>query len=232
LVLEQDDPFANIRGREEIQVFAPGKASRLKVTAPRNYVSADGVSSALIRVEILDENDINVGDRVLVTLDTEFGNWKVKDNNTNEPGTQTFIEGGFAEFELTSTSQPKTSLVCANLGIIKGEVKVEFLPDLRPLIAAGIIEGTLRFNQQVNISSEKEADGFERELKQLSYDLQNFTEDARLAFFIKGKISGRSLLTAGFDSEKSKEDRLFRDIRPDEFYTVYGESSIKGIDNQ
>ncbi len=232
LVLEEIDPFGNIRGREEIQVFAPGKANRLKVTAPRNYVSADGVSSALVRVEILDENDINVGDRVLITLDTEFGNWKVKDNNINEPGTQTFIEGGVAEFELTSTTQPKTTLARANLGVLKGEVKVEFLPDLRPLIAAGIIEGTLRFNQQVNISSEKEADGFERELKQLSYDFQNFTGDARLAFFIKGKISGRSLLTAGFDSEKSKEDRLFRDIRPDEFYPVYGESSIKGFDAQ
>lgn len=232
LTLEEIDPFGNVRGTEEISVFAPGKASVLKLTAPIRNVPADGVSTALIRVEILDENGILVGDRASVTLDTEFGRWKVEDLNKDEPGTQIFIEGGVSEFELISTNQPNTSLVRANLGVIKTEVKVEFLPDLRPLIAAGIIEGTLRFNQQVNISSEKEADGFERELKQLSYDFQNFTGDARLAFFIKGKISGRSLLTAGFDSEKSKEDRLFRDIRPDEFYPVYGESSIKGFDAQ
>jgi uncharacterized repeat protein (TIGR01451 family) len=232
LVLEEVDPFGNVRGREEIQVFAPGKASTLRVTAPRNYIPADGVSSALVKVEVLDENGILVGDRASITLDTEFGNWKVKDNNPSEPGTQTLVENGVAEFELTSTAKPQTTLVRANLGIIKGEVKVEFLPDLRPLIAAGIIEGTLRFNQQVNISSEKDADGFERELKQLSYDFENFTGDARLAFFIKGKVSGKTLLTAGFDSEKEKEDRLFRDIRPDEFYPVYGESSIKGFDAQ
>lgn len=232
LKLEEVDPFGNIRGSEEISVFAPGKAAELKVTAPTNSANADGVSAALIRVEILDENGFVVGERSPLTLDTEFGSWKVKDNNDNEPGTQVFVEGGVAEFELVSTVEPKTAKVRANLGIIKGETKVEFLPDLRPLIAAGIIEGTLRFTEEVNISSARDEDGFERELRQLSYDFNRFTGDARLAFFIKGKVSGKTLLTAGFDSEKDKEDRLFRDIRPDEFYPVYGESSIKGFDAQ
>ena len=232
LTLEEIDPFGNVRGTETISVYTPGKAEKIKVTAPISNIPADGVSTALIRVEIVDASGILVGDRASVTLDTEFGKWKVNDLNKNEPGTQVFIEGGVAEFELISTAQPKTALVKANLGVIEGEVKVEFLPDLRPLIAAGIIEGTIRFNQQVNISSEKEADGFERELKQLSYDFGSFTGDSRLAFFIKGKVSGKTLLTAGFDSEKSKEERLFRDIRPDEFYPVYGESSVKGFDAQ
>jgi len=202
------------------------------VTSPIKNVPADGNSTALIRVEIIDENGLLVGDRAGITLDTEFGTWLAKDNNKNEPGTQTFIEDGVAEFELKSTNQPQTAKVRANLGVLEGETKVEFLPDLRPLIAAGIIEGTLRFNESVNISSTKEADGFERELTQLSYDFEQFTGDARLAFFIKGKVSGKTLLTAGFDSEKSREERLFRDIRPDEFYPVYGESSIKGFDAQ
>ncbi len=232
LVLEEVDPFGNVRGREEIDIFAPGKAAKLNIETPRRNVPADGVSTALIRVEILDENGILVGDRASVTLDTEFGSWKVEDNNKNEPGTQTFIEGGVAEFELTSTNQPKTTKVKAYLGVLEADTKVEFLPDLRPLIAAGIIEGTLRFREEINISSAKEDDGFERELKQLSYDFERFTGDARLAFFIKGKVSGKTLLTAGFDSEKDKEERLFRDIRPDEFYPVYGESSIKGFDAQ
>tara|TARA_R110002124_G_scaffold274866_2_gene444929 strand:+ start:16400 stop:23569 length:7170 start_codon:yes stop_codon:yes gene_type:complete len=232
LTLEEVDPFGNIRGKEEIAIYAPGKASKLKVTVPRNNVSADGVSTALIRVEVLDKNGIRVGDRAPIMLDTEFGTWKVKDNNESEPGTQTFIVGGVAEFELISTAQPTSTKVRANLGVISAEVKVEFLPDLRPLIAAGILEGTLRFKEEVNISSAKEDDGFERELKQLSYDFNRFTGDARLAFFIKGKVSGKTLLTAGFDSEKDKEERLFRDIRPDEFYPVYGESSIKGYDAQ
>jgi hypothetical protein len=40
------------------------------------------------------------------------------------------------------------------------------------------------------------------------------------------------LLTAGYDSEKQTRERLFRDIQPDEFYPVYGDSSVRGFDAQ
>src|SRR5690606_34331812 len=51
------------------------------------------------------------------------------------------------------------------------------------------------------------------------------------AFFIKGKILGSYLLTASFDSEK--DDRsMFRDIKPDEYYPIYGDASVKGFDAQ
>ena len=40
------------------------------------------------------------------------------------------------------------------------------------------------------------------------------------------------MLTAAYDSEKDSRDRLFRDIQPDEFYPVYGDSSIKGFEAQ
>ncbi len=232
LKLQEVDPFGNVRNEESIEIFVPGTLKKIDVRVPRNDVAADGVSSALVQVELLDENNLRVGSKTQITLDTEFGKWKVKDNDSSTPGTQTSIENGVAQFELTSTDKPQTAIVRATSGIIEGEAKVEFLPDLRPLIAAGIIEGTIRFNEAVNISSDKETDGFERELKQLSYSIENFTGDARLAFFLKGKVSGKTLLTAGYDSEKDKSDRLFRDIRPDEFYPVYGESSIKGFDAQ
>src|SRR5207248_785915 len=35
----------------------------------------------------------------------------------------------------------------------------------------------------------------------------------------------------GYDSMKQRE-RLFRDIQPDEFYPVYGDSSVRGYDAQ
>ncbi|HMJ05954.1 MAG TPA: hypothetical protein VK474_06825, partial [Chthoniobacterales bacterium] len=50
--------------------------------------------------------------------------------------------------------------------------------------------------------------------------------------FLKGKILGSYLLTASYDSEKDTRDHLFRDIQPDEFYPVYGDSSIKGFEAQ
>ena len=210
----------------------PGELHQIKLEVVENFVPADGNSAARIRVSLLDKNGVLIGARLPVVLDVEQGTWLVNDVNAQAPGTQTFVENGVSEFELRSPIEPTTSKIRVAIGSVFEETSVEFLPNLRPLIAAGIIEGSIRFNEPVRINNLTEADGFERELKQLSYSIDNFTGDGRFAFFLKGKVSGRTLLTASFDSEKEKEERLFRDIRPDEYYPVYGEAAIRGYDAQ
>ena len=75
-------------------------------------------------------------------------------------------------------------------------------------------------------------DGFEDQLRQWSRRFSNGKGDAaaRAAMFLKGKIRGSTLLTLAYDSEKETRARLLRDIRPEEFYPVYGDASIKGFD--
>ncbi len=226
------DPFGNVRGDIKYTIYAPGELSEIRLKILENDVPADGISTARVRIELLDNAGIRIGSPLPVTLDISEGEWEVQDLNVNEPGTQIFVEKGTIDLEIRSTIEPKNVTIRANAGVISREEKVRFVPDLRPLIAAGIIEGTLRLNQPLNISSVADNDGFERELKALAYEFNNFNADARIAFFLKGKVRGDVLLTAGYDSEKAKEDRLFRDIRPDEYYPVYGESSIKGFDAQ
>ena len=75
-------------------------------------------------------------------------------------------------------------------------------------------------------------DTFEKELRQFAITGNDGSGAARAAFFLKGKILGSYLLTASYDSEKQTRSRLFRDIQPDEFYPVYGDSSIKGFEAQ
>ena len=50
--------------------------------------------------------------------------------------------------------------------------------------------------------------------------------------FLKGKVRGDYLLTLGYDSDKDTQTRLFRDIQPDQFYPVYGDSAVRGFDAQ
>jgi hypothetical protein len=45
-------------------------------------------------------------------------------------------------------------------------------------------------------------------------------------------VKGDYLLTAAYDSEREVRERLFRDIQPDEFYPVYGDSSVRGFEAQ
>jgi hypothetical protein len=55
---------------------------------------------------------------------------------------------------------------------------------------------------------------------------------ARAAIYLKGKVSGKYLLTLSYDSEKDTRKRLFQDIDPNAFYPVYGDSSYRGVDAQ
>ncbi|MFH4351956.1 hypothetical protein WAJ70_22995, partial [Acinetobacter baumannii] len=76
-------------------------------------------------------------------------------------------------------------------------------------------------------------DGFEEELQEISSsDNGKSNVTGRAAMFLKGKVRGEYLLTLAYDSDKDKNQRLFRDIRPDEYYPVYGDSAAKGFDAQ
>ena len=104
------------------------------------------------------------------------------------------------------------------------------------MIASGVIEGVLnlrKLNSRALVPS-RQQDGFDQELKQFAREGNDGKRSAaaRAALFLKGKVKGDYLLTLGYDSDKETSERLFRDIQPDEFYPVYGDSSIKGFDAQ
>ena len=236
LTASQVDGFGNARGNVSIIVIAPDKLGKVKVIVPTSGSPADGATPARIIVKLSDSQDVPVTVRTPVTLETDIGRFDVEDLNTTEPGVQVFIEGGQQEFPLLPPREPGQGTIRATSGITKGDAKLDFMPDLRPLIATGVIEGVVNLrnvNTRALVPS-REQDGFEQELKQFSYenDGGKRAAGARAAFFLKGKIKGDYLLTAAYDSDKDTKERLFRDIQPDEFYPVYGDSAVKGFDAQ
>lgn len=234
LKLVQRDPFGNARDIREITLIAPDQMARIDVTVPSQGIPADGEQVARIRVELEDKDDVIVAARTPVTLEATLGTWEVEDLDPNEPGTQIFLEGGQGEFGLRSPSTPGTARINVTSGRVTADTQFNFVPALRPLIGAGLIEGTLdlsKFDMKAMTAARRE-DGFEEELRQFSARDGELTGGARAALFLKGKVRGDYLLTLGYDSEKDSRERLFRDIQPDRFYPVYGDSSVKGYDAQ
>jgi large repetitive protein len=249
LELEQHDENGRVGERHMIVVTAPGALARLLLTPARPQPSADGKTPLAVVLEMLDANGVAIAARTPVTLDSNLGSngaagsvggtvaaWQVRDLNPEEPGVQIFVEGGRAELTLMPPSEPGQALLRASSGSVQGDVAVTFVPDLRPLVAVGLIEGTLdlrRLNSKA-FEPARAQDGFEQALHNLSKDFDGgrATLGARAALFLKGRIKGDMLLTAGYDSEKSNKERLFRDIQPDAYYAVYGDSSTRGFDAQ
>ena len=236
LSVTQRDGFGNVRGEQSIVVIAPDKLGKLQIVVPPAGSPADGTTPARIVVKIMDSNGVPVTSRTPVTLEADIGRFDVEDLNATEPGVQVFIEGGEREFPLLPPRDPVQATLRVTSGVTKAEAKHDFMPDLRPLIAAGVVEGVINL-RNVNTRAlvpTREQDGFEQELKQFSYESGEGKRNAaaRAAFFLKGKIKGDYLLTAAYDSDKDTKERVFRDIQPDEFYPVYGDSAIKGFDAQ
>ena len=230
------DPFGNERGREEIVVTAPDKLGRLEIELPPGGAVADGRSAARVVVKLTDAAGVPVTVRTAVTLESNRGQWRAEDLDRNEPGVQVFIEGGRGEFELAAPIEPGDARIRASSGPLKADAVLAFLPELRPFLAVGVIEGTinLRNVDPRSLLPTREADGFEQEIRHLSRTSDDGKLDAgaRAAFFLKGQVKGDVLLTAAYDSDKPTRERLFRDIQPDEFYPVYGDASLRGFDAQ
>ena len=228
------DPFGNVRGRSEITVLAPGALATVRVGVPAEPV-ADAATAFPVELLLEDAQGLPVTVRTRVTLHASTGLWQVTDADPNQAGTQVFVEGGAGRFLLLPPAQPGPLEVTADTGLVKGRAEARLVPNLRPLIAAGIVEGTLNLR---NLSPSalrpaQSGDVFERQIRTLSRSLDGGKADAgvRTSLFLKGKVLGSSLLTLAYDSEKP-DTRLLRDIQPERFYPVYGDSSARGFEAQ
>ena len=234
LVARQIDPFGNERGTVSISVIAPDRLARLEWRLPSAAI-ADGRSIARVVLELKDAKGVAVTARTPVTLEASHGRWDVEDLDPRESGVQVFIEGGRAEFALAAPDAPVGAILRAASGTLQAEAQFDFLPDLRPMIAAGVIEGVLnlrKLDSQALVPARRQ-DGFEQELRHLSRSENGKVDGGvRAALFLKGRVKGEYLLTLAYDSDKATRERLFRDIQPDEFYPVYGDSSVRGFDAQ
>jgi hypothetical protein len=225
---------------------ALSQVSSIEVRADRDAVPANGRDAVTLTIRVLDRSGAPVVGDVPLTLETNRGRFvgieatdslsAAIDRERAVPGNQVLARNGVLTVKLQAPSEPGDALVKITAGPRQVTAALTFVPDLRELIAVGVIDGiiNLRRGGGATIQPTRASDGFERELRSLSrqFDNGHGAYGARSAFFLKGRISGETLLTASYDSDKEVRERLFRDIRPEEFYPVYGDASIVGFDAQ
>ncbi|WP_435505355.1 hypothetical protein [Variovorax sp. RHLX14] len=233
LELVEMDDFGNARGGAALQITAPDELGRIAFVPPAE-LRADPLQPVVVQLRLTDAHGVAVTARTAVTLETDRGQWLNDDLNPAEPGIQMFIEGGSADLRLQPPAEPGTVRIRASTGPIVNDDTLVFLPALQPMTGIGIVEGVLdlRRHGSTRIDAPGASNAFEAEISGLSRQSGNARTAARAAYYFKGTVKGEYLLTTAFDSDKTVRDRLFRDIRPDELYPVYGDSSVKGFDAQ
>jgi hypothetical protein len=236
------------------QYAANRQIGEMQLTLSTATIPADGQSSLTVDLIVTDRKGNPVAGELLLTLETSAGRILLNGARTDElgpgaldadkvvPGTQIKVTNGKASFKVIAPSMPQEGIVRVTGGSVFAERKVSFVPEQRDLMALGLLEGTIALRRVKNesaVSSLRTNDGFddalrrfEREFNSSSNGLstKTTTGSARVAFFVKGTITGQTLLTAAYDSDKETRARMLRDITVDQVYPVFGDASIKGYD--
>ncbi len=213
-------PFGNERARKEVTVIAAGDPEKIEIIAPKSARATPGTPVPVI-VRFLDGQGRPVQASGNVTLHAGNSRWDVRDNRSDQPGVQAYIDNGEATFGLLPSQVAGPDTITVQSGYGRAEAKILFTPDLDQRIMVGIIEGSVALKGGAELIDHQDLSAFE-----------DTTTGLRGELYLKGRIRGDALLTLRYSSDRDTDDRMFRDIRGDEYYPVYGDNSERGFDAQ
>ncbi|WP_169829367.1 isopeptide-forming domain-containing fimbrial protein [Desulfatibacillum aliphaticivorans] len=204
---------------------------KVEVLSDQPYAIADGktIPQLLVRLTDKDGFPVRKGSVGQYAVDPPYEAYKKVEAVESDPLAPSIDEfskyivgeDGVVPIKLNPTTQTGEVTFVIKLTDEDSENRVWLKPGKRDWILVGLAEGTAGY-RIVNGHQENLDDA----------DLEDkWYKDGRTAFFAKGQIKGEWLLTLSYDSERdSDEARLFQDIDPDEYYTLYGDASTSGAE--
>jgi len=219
-------------GRKEIvsdpvYVYYADRPAQIKFKTEPKYPTSDGVTEPTLIMEILDKNGIHVADNIFVTVAIDHGDFVTPDAHPGMPGHQVRTKDGFAKVQLSPSYEPEVRFFTATISTsFQVSKRIEFLPELRDFTFVALGEGTIGYQTFSGDRSKMPPDVVD------DYEEEVWT-DAGLQLFLRGRILGKYLLTAQYDSRKvPNKDKLFEQIDPDSYYPIYGDASKTGYDSE
>ncbi|MFI0397554.1 MAG: OmpA family protein [Thiolinea sp.] len=218
------DNFGNERTLAEKTVKRPSAGVAIKLKVGGTLTADRGRSTVPVQIDILDLNNYPAKGTYFLTLEASDGTWAEPDIQDKVPGHQVKVTNGTRTVHLRSSGTSGEVKLRVSTGTLQSETDVAQIAEMRPLIAVGLLD--LRAHTGY-------AKGYKSlGLTQLDNQAEGTEFDGRSALFVKGKVRGDMHLTMAYDSAKDKEAELLRDINPDEYYRVYGDSSLRGFEAQ
>ena len=220
------DPFGNARFNQTIYVKRSGEIVSIILKSAEGNV-ADGKTPVKLRLELYDANGTHIpAGAELEIREGTLSPLKQPDIFAAPPvaGSHPHVQmsrEGEVLFQPVNNSGPYRVVLGYNNATVEAETYVQ--PKMRDWILVGLGEGTVGYN---TVSGNME------NLQNAGVDDKLYKDD-RLAFFAKGQIKGKWLLTIAYDSAKTKGNDtsgLFQTINPETYYTLYGDASQQQYD--
>jgi len=221
-------------GRIERTIHFTGGPVTAELVPEASTLVADGLTHPVIAVRMKDRAGRLVREGVSgqFRVDTPYQSRQEVDELRRTALTRleeikpTFVVGkdGIAKIELHPTSVVGQAKISFRFDVDhEREVSAWLSPGDRDWILVAVANGDLGYNDQGGNQDLLNEHGYE----------SGFFQEGRIAFFAKGKVTGDWILTVAYDSDKEDEEigrRLKQVIDPDEYFTLYGDSTQQGYD--
>ncbi len=212
--------------------------SKILLSVSNAQAPADGRAILKIGVKAYDAVGALITTPVKLLIETSLGRLSVDGYSTQASSLEVVTKTGEACLNLVASNIAGESLVRVSSGAVKVQGVVDFVPDLRPMLVVGMVEGSIsltKFKKDAltpNIVTTDFDETLRNFAKTTDEGDKRQTVAGRVAMFVKGTIKGEYLLTAAYDSDKIVQQKLFRDIDPNTYYPVFGDASVKNFDAQ
>ncbi len=225
----------NVVKRIKRTVHVSGAASHAELISEKSTLIADGRTNPIIALKVTDQDGYPLREGMSGQFSVNPPYEAARNNQFNlevMPGIatqikQTFTVGknGIALIELEPTNQSgNVELELISQGQSIQTIEARLKAEQRDWILVGLAEGTAGYNTLAGNTEALSGASAEEHLYQ----------DGRIAFYAKGQVLGKWLLTMAYDTDKQRvsgeDPNLFQTIDPGTYYTVYGDNGSNGND--
>ncbi|MDE3057158.1 MAG: hypothetical protein KGJ59_04295 [Bacteroidota bacterium] len=200
--------------RAERHIHIVGPPDSIIIDIPSD-IPADGRTVIHGKAAVVDQWGVKIPSGYPVTLRVDTLGILTPDNDPATPGIQLPLNDGEVNFDLQATRDAGTYILTLSTNGISVNKPVVLVTALEPLMLVGSANASGSFlNTKGDLSQLSDSGKFSSGLH----------SDGRLAFYGRGAIFDKYMLTASYDNQRH-QDRFYQDLDPDVLYSIYGDNS-------
>ena len=223
LKVEQINSFGMVVRSIERSIHLSGPPAAVEFLPEESSLVADGRTPLSIAVRLTDRDGYPARCRSMGQFFVDLPHEPLNPGGGNGDSFFGIEENGIARLRLKATSKTGQASVRVKLQGGEEAIDVWLVPEKRDWILVGLAEGTAGYNVASGNMESLEDSGKEEDLY----------SDGRLAFFAKGRIKGKYLLTMSYDTDGphgAAGEGHHGTIDPDTYYTLYGDAAEQGYE--
>lgn len=212
-------------------VHIVGAPASLKLEGSGVELPADSQSTAVIRVRVEDAWGFPVRRLKSADVSVAAGSVAGPDMDSLSAGIQVPVTDGIAEFRIRAARAVGREEAVVRVGQASLAVPVRYTTPLSPLILVGSADAAVSGRQwglkDPGFPKFTLADWTAQE-----GEWRGLPVSGRMAMYAKGAVAKKYMATVSFDSRRTRENQLFRDLDPEKQYALYGDASTLTWDAQ